>query len=165
MSWFKQTPFLSVLRTGAILVPFSPTGLTHCCFHCLPPCKNFLSSKTASCSIMQRVRDDPGRPAVTSTFTPRWLLSLTEEYTRNLFLCQGVIPLGGCVVSASENMDMPFAIVVNLEDSTVRSCHTSKTTLYQLSAFPMFSCRTDSARLNCVHCHFKYVQKNMNFYT
>ncbi|XP_030299635.1 pleckstrin homology domain-containing family D member 1 [Sparus aurata] len=29
---------------------------------------------------------------------------------------KGVIPLGGCVVSANENMGMPFAIVVNLED-------------------------------------------------
>ncbi|KAG8013119.1 Pleckstrin-like proteiny domain-containing family D member 1, partial [Nibea albiflora] len=29
---------------------------------------------------------------------------------------KGVIPLGGCVVSASENVGMPFAIVVNLED-------------------------------------------------
>lgn len=34
---------------------------------------------------------------------------------------QGVIPLGGCVVTASENAGMPFAIVVNLEDFTVRS--------------------------------------------
>uniref|UniRef100_A0A8P4G7T4 Pleckstrin homology domain containing, family D (with coiled-coil domains) member 1 n=1 Tax=Dicentrarchus labrax TaxID=13489 RepID=A0A8P4G7T4_DICLA len=31
---------------------------------------------------------------------------------------KGVIPLGGCVVSANENMGMPFAIVVNLEDFT-----------------------------------------------
>ncbi|XP_041809983.1 pleckstrin homology domain-containing family D member 1 [Chelmon rostratus] len=31
---------------------------------------------------------------------------------------KGVIPLGGCVVSANENMAMPFAIVVNLEDFT-----------------------------------------------
>ncbi|XP_041827434.1 pleckstrin homology domain-containing family D member 1 [Melanotaenia boesemani] len=29
---------------------------------------------------------------------------------------KGVIPLGGCVVSANEAMGMPFAIVVNLED-------------------------------------------------
>ncbi|XP_028252285.1 pleckstrin homology domain-containing family D member 1 [Parambassis ranga] len=29
---------------------------------------------------------------------------------------KGVIPLGGCVVSANEDMGMPFAIVVNLED-------------------------------------------------
>ncbi|XP_068195823.1 pleckstrin homology domain-containing family D member 1 [Antennarius striatus] len=29
---------------------------------------------------------------------------------------KGVIPLGGCVVSANEKMGMPFAIVVNLED-------------------------------------------------
>ncbi|XP_019133369.2 pleckstrin homology domain-containing family D member 1 [Larimichthys crocea] len=29
---------------------------------------------------------------------------------------KGVIPLGGCVVSAGENVGMPFAIVVNLED-------------------------------------------------
>lgn len=34
---------------------------------------------------------------------------------------QGVIPLGGCVVTASENAGMPFAIVVNLEDFTVRT--------------------------------------------
>ncbi|XP_070834579.1 pleckstrin homology domain-containing family D member 1 [Chaetodon trifascialis] len=31
---------------------------------------------------------------------------------------KGVIPLGGCVVSANENVGMPFAIVVNLEDFT-----------------------------------------------
>ncbi|XP_068435812.1 pleckstrin homology domain-containing family D member 1 [Clinocottus analis] len=31
---------------------------------------------------------------------------------------KGVIPLEGCVVSANENMGMPFAIVVNLEDFT-----------------------------------------------
>ncbi|XP_070777016.1 pleckstrin homology domain-containing family D member 1 [Enoplosus armatus] len=31
---------------------------------------------------------------------------------------KGVIPLGGCVVSANENMGMPFAIVVNLEEFT-----------------------------------------------
>ncbi|XP_062252704.1 pleckstrin homology domain-containing family D member 1 [Platichthys flesus] len=31
---------------------------------------------------------------------------------------KGVIPLGGCVVSAQENMGMPFAIVINLEDFT-----------------------------------------------
>ncbi|XP_074516543.1 pleckstrin homology domain-containing family D member 1 [Sebastes fasciatus] len=31
---------------------------------------------------------------------------------------KGVIPLGGCVVSANENIGMPFAIVVNLEDFT-----------------------------------------------
>ncbi|XP_038584368.1 pleckstrin homology domain-containing family D member 1 [Micropterus salmoides] len=31
---------------------------------------------------------------------------------------KGVIPLGGCVVSANENMGMPFAVVVNLEDFT-----------------------------------------------
>ncbi|XP_075304540.1 pleckstrin homology domain-containing family D member 1 [Odontesthes bonariensis] len=31
---------------------------------------------------------------------------------------KGVIPLGGCVVSAKEDMGMPFAIVVNLEDFT-----------------------------------------------
>ncbi|KAK5857942.1 hypothetical protein PBY51_011151 [Eleginops maclovinus] len=31
---------------------------------------------------------------------------------------KGVIPLGGCVVSANENMGMPFAIVINLEDFT-----------------------------------------------
>ncbi|XP_075904838.1 pleckstrin homology domain-containing family D member 1 [Nelusetta ayraudi] len=31
---------------------------------------------------------------------------------------KGVIPLGGCVVSASESLGMPFAIVVNLEDFT-----------------------------------------------
>ncbi|XP_054470425.1 pleckstrin homology domain-containing family D member 1 [Anoplopoma fimbria] len=31
---------------------------------------------------------------------------------------KGVIPLGGCVVSSNENMGMPFAIVVNLEDFT-----------------------------------------------
>ncbi|KAJ4921333.1 hypothetical protein JOQ06_021857 [Pogonophryne albipinna] len=29
---------------------------------------------------------------------------------------KGVIPLGGCVVSANDNMGMPFAIVINLED-------------------------------------------------
>ncbi|XP_062296106.1 pleckstrin homology domain-containing family D member 1 [Scomber scombrus] len=29
---------------------------------------------------------------------------------------KGVIPLGGCLVSANEDMGMPFAIVVNLED-------------------------------------------------
>lgn len=37
-----------------------------------------------------------------------------------MFLSQGVIPLGGCVVAANENMGMPFAIVINLEDFTVR---------------------------------------------
>ncbi|XP_026196297.1 pleckstrin homology domain-containing family D member 1 [Anabas testudineus] len=31
---------------------------------------------------------------------------------------KGVIPLGGCVVSANEDMGMPFAIVINLEDFT-----------------------------------------------
>ncbi|XP_072222054.1 pleckstrin homology domain-containing family D member 1 [Leuresthes tenuis] len=31
---------------------------------------------------------------------------------------KGVIPLGGCVVSAKEDMGMPFAIVINLEDFT-----------------------------------------------
>ncbi|XP_034431540.1 pleckstrin homology domain-containing family D member 1 isoform X1 [Hippoglossus hippoglossus] len=31
---------------------------------------------------------------------------------------KGVIPLGGCVVSAHENMGMPFAVVINLEDFT-----------------------------------------------
>ncbi|KAK9533982.1 hypothetical protein VZT92_009059 [Zoarces viviparus] len=31
---------------------------------------------------------------------------------------KGVMPLGGCVVSANENMGMPFAIVVDLEDFT-----------------------------------------------
>uniref|UniRef100_A0A3Q3W5Y5 PH domain-containing protein n=1 Tax=Mola mola TaxID=94237 RepID=A0A3Q3W5Y5_MOLML len=31
---------------------------------------------------------------------------------------KGVIPLGGCVATAKENMGMPFAIVVNLEDFT-----------------------------------------------
>uniref|UniRef100_A0A673C200 Pleckstrin homology domain containing, family D (with coiled-coil domains) member 1 n=1 Tax=Sphaeramia orbicularis TaxID=375764 RepID=A0A673C200_9TELE len=31
---------------------------------------------------------------------------------------KGVIPLGGCVVSANENMGMPFAIEINLEDFT-----------------------------------------------
>uniref|UniRef100_A0A8C5G176 PH domain-containing protein n=1 Tax=Gouania willdenowi TaxID=441366 RepID=A0A8C5G176_GOUWI len=31
---------------------------------------------------------------------------------------KGVIPLGGCVVSAHEDMGMPFAIVINLEDFT-----------------------------------------------
>ncbi|KAL7380435.1 hypothetical protein ABVT39_017936 [Epinephelus coioides] len=31
---------------------------------------------------------------------------------------KGVIPLGGCVVSANENMGMPHGIVVNLEDFT-----------------------------------------------
>ncbi|KAG7239880.1 hypothetical protein INR49_028309 [Caranx melampygus] len=31
---------------------------------------------------------------------------------------KGVIPLGGCVASANENMGMPFAIVINLEDFT-----------------------------------------------
>ncbi|KAI4788432.1 hypothetical protein KUCAC02_035858 [Chaenocephalus aceratus] len=29
---------------------------------------------------------------------------------------KGVIPLGGCVVSTNDNMGMPFAIVINLED-------------------------------------------------
>lgn len=38
-----------------------------------------------------------------------------------VFLSQGVIPLGGCVVSANEDMGMPFAIVINLEDFTVRT--------------------------------------------
>ena len=37
------------------------------------------------------------------------------------FLPQGVIPLGGCVVSASEDLGMPFAIVIDLEDFTVRT--------------------------------------------
>ncbi|KAM3871198.1 pleckstrin homology domain-containing family D member 1 [Diretmus argenteus] len=31
---------------------------------------------------------------------------------------KGVIPLGGCVVSAKENMGMPFTIVINQEDFT-----------------------------------------------
>ncbi|CAF88877.1 unnamed protein product, partial [Tetraodon nigroviridis] len=31
---------------------------------------------------------------------------------------KGVVPLGGCVVTASDNAGMPFAIVVNLEDFT-----------------------------------------------
>ncbi|XP_071753138.2 pleckstrin homology domain-containing family D member 1 [Centroberyx gerrardi] len=31
---------------------------------------------------------------------------------------KGVIPLGGCVVSANEDMGMPFAMVINLEDFT-----------------------------------------------
>ncbi|KAM8833253.1 pleckstrin homology domain-containing family D member 1 [Synchiropus picturatus] len=31
---------------------------------------------------------------------------------------KGVIPLGGCVVSANEDLGMPYAIVVNLEDFT-----------------------------------------------
>ncbi|XP_018537152.1 pleckstrin homology domain-containing family D member 1 isoform X1 [Lates calcarifer] len=31
---------------------------------------------------------------------------------------KGVIPLGGCVVTANEDMGMPFAIVINLEDFT-----------------------------------------------
>ncbi|XP_039993791.1 pleckstrin homology domain-containing family D member 1 [Xiphias gladius] len=31
---------------------------------------------------------------------------------------KGVIPLGGCVVSANEDLGMPFAIVINLEDFT-----------------------------------------------
>uniref|UniRef100_A0A3B4XB76 Pleckstrin homology and coiled-coil domain containing D1 n=1 Tax=Seriola lalandi dorsalis TaxID=1841481 RepID=A0A3B4XB76_SERLL len=31
---------------------------------------------------------------------------------------KGVIPLGGCVVSANEEMGMPFAVVINLEDFT-----------------------------------------------
>ncbi|XP_022621863.1 pleckstrin homology domain-containing family D member 1 [Seriola dumerili] len=31
---------------------------------------------------------------------------------------KGVIPLGGCVVSANEDMGMPFAVVINLEDFT-----------------------------------------------
>nr|XP_046269382.1 pleckstrin homology domain-containing family D member 1 [Scatophagus argus]XP_046269383.1 pleckstrin homology domain-containing family D member 1 [Scatophagus argus]XP_046269384.1 pleckstrin homology domain-containing family D member 1 [Scatophagus argus] len=31
---------------------------------------------------------------------------------------KGVIPLGGCVVSANDSMGMPFAIVINLEDFT-----------------------------------------------
>ncbi|KAM9841959.1 pleckstrin homology domain-containing family D member 1 [Aulostomus maculatus] len=31
---------------------------------------------------------------------------------------KGVIPLGGCVVSANEDMGMPFAIVIHLEDFT-----------------------------------------------
>uniref|UniRef100_A0A665W481 Pleckstrin homology domain containing, family D (with coiled-coil domains) member 1 n=1 Tax=Echeneis naucrates TaxID=173247 RepID=A0A665W481_ECHNA len=31
---------------------------------------------------------------------------------------KGVIPLGGCVVSANEEMGMPFAIVINLDDFT-----------------------------------------------
>ncbi|RVE57558.1 hypothetical protein OJAV_G00217440 [Oryzias javanicus] len=31
---------------------------------------------------------------------------------------KGVIPLGGCVVSTNEDMGMPFAIVINLEDFT-----------------------------------------------
>ncbi|KAM9355118.1 pleckstrin homology domain-containing family D member 1 [Pholidichthys leucotaenia] len=31
---------------------------------------------------------------------------------------KGVIPLGGCVVSANEGMGMPFAITINLEDFT-----------------------------------------------
>ncbi|XP_008291486.1 pleckstrin homology domain-containing family D member 1 [Stegastes partitus] len=31
---------------------------------------------------------------------------------------KGVIPLGGCVVSSNEDMGMPFAIVINLEDFT-----------------------------------------------
>lgn len=42
---------------------------------------------------------------------------------------QGVIPLGGCVVTASENAGMPFAIVVNLEDFTVRSRQSEDTKL------------------------------------
>lgn len=54
------------------------------------------------------------------------LFFLTLKYPETIlylwcvFLSQGVIPLGGCVVSANENMGMPFAIVVNLEDFTVR---------------------------------------------
>ncbi|XP_076013419.1 pleckstrin homology domain-containing family D member 1 [Genypterus blacodes] len=31
---------------------------------------------------------------------------------------KGVIPLGGCVVSANDDMAMPFAIIINLEDFT-----------------------------------------------
>lgn len=54
------------------LVPFSPTGLTHCCFHCLPRYKDSSSSKTASCSTMQRARREALRPTGTSTSTPRW---------------------------------------------------------------------------------------------
>lgn len=51
-----------------------------------------------------------------------------------MFLSQGVIPLGGCVVSANENMGMPFAIVVNLEDFTVRP----RFLYYHLSALQRF---------------------------
>lgn len=54
------------------LVPFSPTGLTHCCFHCLPRYKDSSSSKTASCSTMQRARRETLRATGTSTSTPRW---------------------------------------------------------------------------------------------
>ena len=34
---------------------------------------------------------------------------------------QGVIPLGGCVVTASEDLGMPFAITVGLDGFSVRA--------------------------------------------
>lgn len=34
---------------------------------------------------------------------------------------QGVIPLGGCVVSATEDMGMPFGLVISLEDFSVNT--------------------------------------------
>ena len=34
---------------------------------------------------------------------------------------QGVIPLGGCVVTATEDLGMPWAITVGLDGFTVRA--------------------------------------------
>lgn len=54
-----------------------------------------------------------------SSYVTLFIQKLSKELC-DVFLPQGVIPLGGCVVSAGENVGMPFAIVVNLEDFSVR---------------------------------------------
>lgn len=35
--------------------------------------------------------------------------------------CKGVIPLGGCIVEPREDQGMPFAMVINHEDFTVKA--------------------------------------------
>lgn len=69
-----------------------------------------------------------------SSYVTLFIQKLSKELC-DVFLPQGVIPLGGCVVSASENVGMPFAIVVNLEDFSVRSCYILNAVLQRFEVY------------------------------
>lgn len=122
-SWCHASPHW-VWLFDSLLTLFLPPGL-----------KDSSSSKTASCSTTRRASGGTSRATVSSTSTPRLsphnvslvfrILHILDEpcwvaaTLTYVLIPQGVIPLGGCVVSANENLGMPFAIVVNLEDFTV----------------------------------------------
>ncbi|GLD47698.1 pleckstrin homology domain-containing family D member 1 isoform X1, partial [Lates japonicus] len=59
---------------------------------------------------------------------------------------KGVIPLGGCVVTANEDMGMPFAIVINLEDFTGTIVLAAESEEEQIQWMEMLQ---ESGKVNC----------------